>query len=214
MAVGDSYITFYGLWHLIVEEVTVTILGLDCGEYTVANDGSIQVPYAADAGGLLTPDYLILNTNVLTGVENNVTFSVYNGATTVPVTVPVVIGVNYTTQGQVLRPDLAADLRSPLGPGLGKTRRGHMLAAFVQDAIAIKWGTDFSETAPLGTLTPATFRDANGVTERDEDDPFSGVYWGTLKDNYGFDSMLAWQVDGPYPCTICSVSIFLDFEER
>lgn len=207
---ADTSVTFYGFWHLTGETVRASILGLDCGTAVVQTDGSVTIAYAADAGGLLTPSYVIAQSNALTGVEQNATFTVSDNTGPHTVTVPVVIGLDYTTQGQILRPDLATDLKSPLGHGLGKTRRGHMLAAFVQDAIAIKFGTDFDTSS---TLTAAAFT-TNGVTARSEDSPFTGVYWGTLKDNYSFDGMLAWQVNRPYPCTVCSVSIFLDFEER
>lgn len=205
---GDTFITFYGLWHLEGEDVTVSILGLDCGEFTVSAEGSIEVPYGSDAGELLTPQYLIDNSNSVSSVENNMTFNVYNGTTTASVTVPVTIGLGYTSQGQILRPNLASDLRSSFGHGLGKTRRGHMLAALVQDAVAIDFGTDFSST-----LKPASFS-SDGANVNAEDEPFSGVYQGLLADDYGFDSMLCWQVDRPYACTVSSVSIFLDFEER
>lgn len=204
---ADTKLTFYGLWHLEGETVRLSILGIDMGTAVVQANGSAAWNYGADAGGLVTPAYLIANTNALTGVENNLTFTVTN-TTPVSVTVPVVIGLDYTTQGQVLRPDLAADIHSPLGPGLGKTKRAHWLAALVTDAIAISFGTDFSTS-----LTAARFT-TDGVTARAADSPFSGVYTDTLKDGYSFDTMLCWQVNRPYPCTISSVATFLDISER
>lgn len=203
----DTTLTFYGYWHLEGEDVTVSILGLDCGEYTVAADGSVTVPYASDAGALLTPAYLIANTNAVAVVENNCTFDVYDGTGYTSVTVPVVIGLNYTTQGQLLRPDTLADMKSPLGPGLGKTRRSHMYAALVQDAVAIDFGTDFTH------LDAAFFSD-DGETARAEDSPFSGVIVGYLDDGYSFEGQLCWQVDRPYACTIMSTAVWLDSSER
>lgn len=209
MATADTQILFYGFWHLAGSVVRVSILGLDCGTYTVSATGLVTVPYASDAGGLLTPAYLVANSNSLTGVEQNLTFSVTTASATTSVTVPVVIGLDYTTQGQVLRPDVAADIHSPLGPGLGKTRRGHMMSAFVQDAIAIKFGTDFTSA----TQVAARFT-TNGATLRAEDSPYTGVYWDLLSDGYSFDGMLSWQVNRPYPCTVVSVSTFLETAER
>lgn len=211
VSTSDTTLTLYGLWHLVGETVAVSVLGLDCGDFTVATDGSVTVPYASDAGGLLTPAYLVANTNTETNVENNVTFDVTASGVTSSVTVPITVGLTYTTQGQVLRPSLAAELHSPFGPGLGKTRRGFMFAALVVDAVEISFGTDFDTTS---TLTAAQFTTTDGHTARAEDSPFAGVYWNTLKDNYGFDTNLCWQVDRPYACTICSVSTFLQMAER
>lgn len=206
MSTSDTSLVFYGFWHLEGETVRVSILGLDCGTAVVAADGSVTIAYAADAGGLLTPAYLIANSNSIAGVEQNLTFTVYaDGDHTV--TVPVVVGIDYTTKGQLLRPDGATDIHSPFGPGLGKTRRDHMYAALVQDAVAISFGTDFDH------LEAAFFSDDN-ETARAENDPFSGVVVGTLDDDYSFEGQLAWQVDGPYACTIMAVATFLDSSER
>ena len=56
---ADTQITIYGLWHLYNTMVTAYIGGLDCGDYLVAVDGSIIVPYGSDVGKLMTPAYLI-----------------------------------------------------------------------------------------------------------------------------------------------------------
>ncbi len=197
-------LTFYGFWHLVGETVRVSIVGLDCGTAVVQTDGSVSINYAADAGGLLTAAYLIANSNSVSGVEQNATFTVSTG---VSVTVPVVIGLDYTTKGQLLRPDTAIDIRSPLGPGLGKTRRAHMYAALVQDAVSISFGTDFSHLE-------AAFFSVDGETANAENVPFSGVIQGTVDDDYGFEGQLAWRVNRPYACTIMSVSTFLDASER
>lgn len=203
----DTTLTFYGFWHLVGETVRASIAGLDCGTAVVATNGSVTISYGSDAGGLLTPAYLISVSNALTGVEQNQTFTVWTTADH-SVTVPVVIGLDYTTQGQVLRPSLAADIHSPLGPGLGKTRRVHMGAVFVQDAVKMSYGTDFTTT-----LTATKFT-TDGFTARAEDSPFTGVQWDLINDGYSFEGMLCWQVNRPYACTICSVSTFLEVEER
>lgn len=207
MATADTQIVFYGFWHLTGLSVLVSVAGLYCGSYTVAVDGSVTVPYATDAGGLLTPAYLVSISNAVAAVEQNVTFNVGTTTGTTSVTVPVVIGLNYTTQGQLLRPDMASDIKSPLGPGLGKTRRDHMYAAMVQDAVVVKFGTDFSHLE-------AAFFSADNETASAENVPFSGVVTGTLDDDYSFEGQLCWQVDRPYACTIMAASVFLDVSER
>jgi len=111
---ADTSITFYGFWHLVGETVRASIAGLDCGTAVVQTDGSVLIAYGSDTGGLMTAAYLYTNTNALTGVENNQTFTVISD-TSHSVTVPVVIGLDYTTQGQVLRPNVASDALRP-GP--------------------------------------------------------------------------------------------------
>lgn len=205
---ADTQITFYGLWHLEGETVRLSLLGIDMGTAVVQADGSAIWDYQADAGGIVTPAYLIANSNALSGVENNLTFTVTDTAP-VSVTVPVVIGIDYTTQGQLLRPDVAADTHSPLGPGLGKTRRAHMYAMLVQNMVELSVGSDFTSD----TLTAARFT-TDGETALAENVPFTGVYQDVLECTYDFNGQLSWQVDGPYPCTICSIAVWLDYSER
>lgn len=207
MAITDAQVTFYGFWHLEGESVAVSILGLDLGDYTVAADGSVTALYGSDDGGLLTPAYVVAHTNSVAAVENNVTFNVTVADVTTSVTVPVVIGLTYRTRGQLLRPDTVADNKSPLGPGLGKTRRVHVYAAMVQDAVSLSFGTDFTH------LEAAFFSD-DGETARAEDSPFSGVIIGTLDDDYGFEGQLCWELTRPYACTIMATSVWLDEAER
>ena len=205
----DTTITFYGFWHLEGETVRCSILGIDLGTAVVQANGGAMWAYASDTGGILTPAYLRANTNSLVGVEQNATFTVADATGAIAVTVPVVIGIDYTTQGQLLRPDVAADTHSPLGPGLGKTRRGHMYAMLVQNMVEISVGTDFTSD----TLTAARFT-TDGETALAEDVPFTGVYQDVLECTYDFNGQLSWQVDGPYPCTICSIAVWLDYAER
>ena len=205
----DTSLVIYGLWALEGETVRVSILGLDCGTAVVQANGSVTIAYAADAGGLLTPAYLRANTNALTGVEQNVTFTVVDATGPISVTVPIVVGIDYTTQGQLLRPDVSSDTKSPLGPGLGKTRRAHMYSMLMQNMVELSVGTDFT----TDTLTAATFT-TDGETALAEDVPFTGVHQDVLECTYDFNGQLSWQVDGPYPCTICSVAVWLDYAER
>lgn len=205
----DTTVTFYGFWHLEGETVRCSILGIDLGTAVVQANGGATWTYGADAGGILVPSYLRANSNALTGVEQNATFTVVDVAGAVSVTVPVVIGIDYTTQGQLLRPDVAADTHSPLGPGLGKTRRAHMYAMLVQNMVELSVGTDFTSD----TLTAARFT-TDGETALAEDVPFTGVHQDVLECTYDFNGQLSWEVDGPYPCTICSIAVWLDYAER
>lgn len=205
----DTTVTFYGFWHLEGETVRCSILGIDLGTAVVQANGGATFTYAADTGGILTPAYLRANTNAVAGVEQNATFTVVDAVGAVSVTVPVVIGMDYTTQGQLLRPDVSSDTKSPLGPGLGKTRRAHMYAMLVQNMVELSVGTDFTSD----TLTAARFT-TDGETALAEDVPFTGVYQDVLECTYDFNGQLSWEVDGPYPCTICSITVWLGYAER
>jgi hypothetical protein len=211
MATPDTSLTLYGFWHLEAETVRVSILGVDMGTAVVSDEGSITIDYASDAGGLVTPAYLRANSNALTGVENNVTISITDAVGTTSVTVPIVVGFDYTTQGQLLRPDVTSDIRSNFGPGLGKTRRTFYMAALMQNVVEVKFGTDFTNTEY--PLTTAVFT-SDGYTALAEDVPFSGVYESALEGTYDLNGQLCWQVDGPYPCTIAAVAAWVDHSER
>lgn len=48
----------YGLWHLNGKTASVTVAGIDCGDFTIAN-GTTFVPYKSDVNGLFTPSYIL-----------------------------------------------------------------------------------------------------------------------------------------------------------
>lgn len=205
---ADTDLTFNGFWHLAGETVTAVIAGLDCGDFTVAADGSIVVPLQSDAGGLLTADYIIAQDGVTPGAEQNMQINISNGSTHDVVTVPVVIGKTYTSQGQTLRPATEADVKSRTGAALGKIRRGSMLTALLSNAQGVCFGTDFNH------LDPAVLSSGTGDNVMPQNQMFSGVYRNqTLKDDYGFDSMICWELTRPWPCTVNAVSVFLEAQD-
>src|SRR6185312_4003026 len=110
---SDVSIAFYGLYHLSGETVSAWVGGLDCGDYVVDSLGAIYVPLASDAGGLLTAAYIV-SLDGYTG-ENQVTITFDAGTGAANYTIPVVIGAPYTSQGQAMRPQLEADVKSPEG---------------------------------------------------------------------------------------------------
>lgn len=202
---ASTDLIFNGLWHLAGETVAATIAGLDCGNFAVAADGSITVPLQSDAGGLLTADYIISQDGIAPGVEQNTSIRIYDGSTHVTVTVPVTIGAPYTSRGQTLRPATEADIKSRTGAALGKVRRGSLLAALLSNTSAVGFGTDFAN------LDDAQLTTGTGDTAMPQTSMFSGVFRNqTLKDDYGFDTMVAWEISRPWPCTIAAVSVFLD----
>lgn len=206
-----SGLTFYGLHSLIGYTVSAVVCGLDCGDYVVAVDGSITVPYQSDPDQLFTAAYAISASNSPPGIL--ATWGYGTMAATVTIssaqyTIPVAIGCTYTSQGQLLPPDEPAQGQN--GPGPGKTRRTHMVAMKFVNTIsgAVSVGTDFSST-----LTPA-YLPGNGVARYNGATMFSGTYWGPINDGYSFDSMISWQITRPLPCTVTSVSGFIEEQDR
>ncbi len=204
-------LTFYGLNNRIGDTVAAFVAGLDCGDYVVAANGSVTVPYQSDPDGLFTAAYVINLANNPPGTIADWGWG--NTAVTVEIssvayTIPVAIGAVYTSQGQVVRPDSMHPGQN--GPGLGKTRRIHMFAAKLVNAVtnSLSFGSDFSTT-----LIPVKLP-GNGKTAYNQTTLFKGVYWAPLKCDYDFDGMVSWQIERPFPCTVASVSSFVEMADR
>lgn len=126
----------------------------------------------------------------------------------VNLTIPVAIGYAYPTQGQILRPIAQQETGAQNGPALGKTRRSHMFSALVFNTQGISFGTAFDH------LRPAEFRDKDDTTILPLTTLFSNVHWDNLDDSYGYDSMLCWEIDRPYPATVLTIGAFLHTQDR
>lgn len=201
----DTSLVFYGLADHIGETRTAFIAGLDCGDYVVDNFGGVTVPFGSDPDGSFTPSFVITNSGDTSPRAVTVTFT-YLGSP-VTVTIPVVIGFTYTSEGQTLRPATEADIKSPQGSGLAKMRRSAQVGVLFDQVVRVNLGTTFD------TLDEVDFRDPRGDVVG-FNQMFSGVYWDTLKDNYSFEGGVAWQVLRPYPCAVMSVTGFLKTQDR
>jgi hypothetical protein len=201
---SDTSITFYGLPHLTGSIVQACVGGLDCGDYTVSEEGSVTVPFGSDAQGLMTPQYLVS----LDGYEGEqaTPIRLYVDDEQITIVVPVVVGVGYQSDGQILRPAARGDLARRTD-AIGKVRRAHEFAVLLDNVGAISFGTDFS------TIDAAEFKTADGETDLPSTTLYSGVYRGILTDEYGYDSMLCWRVDRPWPATVCAAGVYLVAEE-
>ncbi len=124
---------------------------------------------------------------------------------TIQYDVPLSCGFTYTSQGQLLRPDFGQDAGSPNGPAVGKIRHHHWYAGLFRRARKVSVGVDFG-----ASLNPAGFKQADIQTPIAAPGLFSGVWTDTIQDDYGWDGMLAWQITRPYPCTIASMSGFVE----
>lgn len=199
----DTYITFSGLYFETGSTVSVFMGGLDCGDYTVDSTGSINVPFGADSGGLTTPTYLS-SLSPYSG-ESAMTVSFDDGSGTASYTIPVVIGPSYTLQGKAAPPAIEAEIKSPTGSGIGKTRRLKGAAAYLVDTVNVSFGGDFSKMYPA----------FQGVTETfAQNTMYTGTYYMQIADDYTTDGGVCWQVTRPGPFTMNAITSYLETEER
>lgn len=198
----DTTFTLYGFWYLAGGQALAQVGGLYCGgNFTVLLDGSIVVPFFADGQGLLSPEYLISIDGYVGESAGSITF-IYNDTPTT-VTVPIVVGIVETTQGQGLRPATAADIKSQEGDALGKIRRSERVSFLLSNTIGLEVGTDFNQLEAL--VLPG----ADGETPLPATTMFTGVARLVVTDSYSFDSMVCWQVSEAWPCTVCSFNASL-----
>jgi len=204
----------YGLAHLEGQEADVWLDGVDCGTFTVTNN-QVFVTFGSDDDGLLTLANMqsLSNSGEDFGICET-TFAVSGGTS---YTCSCVVGHAYSSIGQALRPAQSSDVGTPLGPPMGKTRRGHKYAMQVATAIAgtVQISTaEINEAPDAGTLRPVNFYYPDQATTKPKSSAFAGVYVDDLEDDYGYDSMLYWVVERPYPFTLLALSTFVVSEER
>lgn len=206
---ADS-LTISGLGqHVSGTKVSAFIGGLDCGDYTVDDNGTITVPFGSDPNGLFNVSYLasISQAGAYGDFEAEFTFT-NAGGDSITVNVPVVIGFSYTSTGKMLRPATADQGKSAQGPLLGKTRRNHQFAVLLLNSQGVSFGS-----GDLSDVRLADFRDAaeNKLTM---DTVYTGVYHDALDDDYSFEGGIGWQISRPYPCTVTAVAGFMETSER
>lgn len=197
-----------GLSYLAGKTVTVWAGGLDAGDYTVSNTGTITVTYGdginsgpngtSNTTGTTNPGggaYLLTSAYVQSFGAGNM---------------PIYVGFTYNSQGQLVRPQAPAETGARSGPGFGKKRRNHQYAVQAVNSQGLSFGTSF--TASL-QMYAANFKDAT-ETVLPVNQLFTGIHWDTLADDYSFDGMLAWQVTRPYPATVAAVGGFIHTQDK
>lgn len=206
-------ITLYGYWTLIGKTVSVFLGGLDCGDYTVQNDGSVIVPYASDPDALLTPAYLVSISSTtaygLIGIQLDVTVA----SVLTRVVVPCVVGFNYTSQGETVRPLTQEETRSPTGPALAKTRRVEMYGALLNGAVGGGVNGLQFRSGSTSTWYHAQLQTPGG-TRLNYATLYNGVHWDTIDSDFSFDGTISWQMTRPYPVTVSSISGFMHTMDR
>lgn len=118
------------------------------------------------------------------------------------------IGMTYTSQGQVLRPDHGPDAGARNGPAFGKIRRNHWYAVYLNRTQGIKMGTDFGQT-----LKPTKLTVTSGPSLA-QPALFSGVISDTLMDDYSKNGMPSWQQTRPVPGQILVVGGYIETQDK
>src|SRR5579859_4275351 len=198
-------VTITGGWQLTQRFVGVVIAGLDCGNFVVAADGTIFVPYGSDPDGLLTPSYLNAVSDPRSTNAALVSFSITVGSDTITVYVPVLIGYVYVSQGQTLRPKTEPVTKNPTGGVTGMKRRIYGWGASLTNTVGLQVGTTFSNTQPM------PFYDLN-QTNFTRDQMYTGIVFSAANDSDSYDGQLCFQVTRPYPCTINTLTAYMDIE--
>lgn len=175
-----------GLWHLNGKTVTVVAGGLDCGDWLVTN-GSTTVSFgdsvsAGTGSGLFTADF------VETGVR-------------------IIAGFTYTSDGQIVRPNTAAEGGSRNGPAFAKTKRNHRFGIQVDlTSPSLKIGATF------GKMRAIDFRSPGGRAPTVLETA-SGIFQGEVEDDYSYDGMLCWRQTRPLPATVIAIGPMLHTQD-
>lgn len=193
-------VTLYGLADYENQTLAVFLAGLDCGDFPVVNAQIVIPTDGSLAAGLLTDHYL---SQVSAMDRDWGIYTMYLGTWRLPV----VLGFRYQSRGQLVRPVEAEDVGSLAGPGFGKFKRQHQAAVMVSSTKGLSLGTDFSRMHPILMRSPGDR--AFSPTELAD-----GILVDAVDDDSSYDSMLAWQVDGPYSTKITALGGFIKTEDR
>lgn len=205
MATPDTTLQIWGMGHLAGATVYVALAGVSMGSFVVASDGSVTVTYGSDTSGKITAQYLVTNFGPGTtavGSRQDQTFGVYDGTSVKSVTVPVLVGLQFSADGQ-----LARNLNNATPePAIGRTRRANRMSILTSEAHEdLKLGTTASNLEPALLSS-----DGYGTPELvlADDQPFTGVLVQPINDDVGLDAQAIWNSVGPYRLTVALVSVF------
>jgi hypothetical protein len=176
---------------------------------------SVEVAYTTGEMGLVRLGMYMQTNNSFTGwglITPSAPTSNANWPPPDQFNVPMSIGVNYTSAGQLLRPDYGPDAGAAAGPAFGKKRRQHWFAAAVVNGQNFNISTD--NTFPIGDATDTVY-----VMDEDENlveqpNLYTGTLSTTMPDNYSWDSQIAWQVTRPTPLTISAMGGYIAAQDK
>lgn len=206
VAAGDSFdgLRIWGLYHLAGKTVVPVIGGLDCGDRTVSAAGYVDVAYSSDPEAKFTQAFLF-------AFDNGTDYAPYasNVSTNSAgvVTFPSNIGLNFTSRGQILRPDFENDAGPRNGPAFGKKRRLHQYAVELYRSRSIKFGSDFTNMYPIKL-------ESAGGTTISAPALFNGIATDVISCDYDFKGQLAWECARPYPAVIVSLGGYISLADK
>jgi hypothetical protein len=98
--------------------VSLYCAGLDLGHFAVHSDGSINVLFGSDPGGLFTTSYPQNCGGEVTGSGPTMTIlTITTDGNLATIYAPCVIGFKYKRHEQLARPHVESDIASPTGSG-------------------------------------------------------------------------------------------------
>lgn len=184
-------LTVNGLWFLNGQTVQATANGFDCG-----NRGGTP-------GNEMFTDFFVTNGSLFIPYADGVSAGPCAGKFTQAFAAglslsQIIVGVTYTSQGQIVRPSTPAESGSRNGPPFGKIRREHWNIIQVVNTAGLSWGTNFSN------LLPILFKDASGAPLA-AGSTFTGVYRDPINADYDLDGMICWQSTRPQPAIVAAI---------
>ena len=210
MAATD--VIFTGLYYAAGYTVSVSVCGLDCGDYVVDQYGRVTVPINSDPDKNFNGAYLqqfdVGPFDTTTYGELTTRIDMSNGSGAIQtIHVPVCIGFPMPYYGKLLRMIGEDQTKSPQGGSLGKTRRIQYVGALLRNTQGITFFTE-NGNQDVPNLTDY----ANNQLLKNT--LFSGVWSKPLDDNDSLDGFLSFGGSRPYAASIVSLTAFLDTAER
>jgi hypothetical protein len=204
--------TFQGLYNLAGYEVSFTIRGKYVGDFTIAADGSVNVPFVeetfekSDIGRAIAP--IAPNATLLPAYFQPFLLDV-NGNTDVfyPSSGEILFygqfGFAYRRRGQMLRPS------SPgaNGPQFAKVRRNYKMGMYLDAAQEVSVGDTFTTLYSLPMVLPRT-DGKEGTEALGAGDFVTGIFRDEINDDLTFNGNLCWEQTRPVVGAVLAVGGF------
>ena len=178
---GSTSVVVSGLWAYNGRTMSAFLGGLDCGDFLISN-GQITVPLYAPGSG-----------------QNNTLFT-SAFVTTFAGAMPLAVGFNYLSQGQLKRPVEPADTGSRIGPAVGDFKRNHKWAATLISTQGIYFGQGLNTTR--GHIAKLLTDEGDATQLLPATTLFSGIARDTITGHHTLSARLAWWISRPLPATV------------